>query len=368
MKVLNLFSLCQNVHLAKDVGMIPFMLHQEGGWDATIATYKNGEYPGLSKTVPGLKLSFIKRIFRNTTIDSVWYLLRHGRKYDILILYHLTISSLVLASVFRMINAFRGKKIYLKLDADEQIITNKYKGLSGVLRLRLIGNVDVISIENRRYHTILNETRLLGKSVEYIPNGFYDGGSRVVIKPEDKQKVLLTVGRIGTHQKNNELLLDAFALIAAKHPEWRVKLVGPVAEGFDRYLDKYYQKYPHLKDRVILTGPIQDRNMLEAEYAAASIFALSSRTEGFPLVFLEALKGGCVILSTDLLSAYDVTDNGRLGVIVTDATPETFASAMSDLMEEKNGELEKCRQIQDFAYEYFYWPNIVQRLMKIIQD
>ena len=42
-----LFPQCQNIHLVKDVGMIPYVMHRDMGYDSYVMCYKNGDYPYL---------------------------------------------------------------------------------------------------------------------------------------------------------------------------------------------------------------------------------------------------------------------------------------------------------------------------------
>ena len=54
-----IFPPAENVHLLKDVGMIPYVLYKEYGYNSTIACFNNGTYPALNGEVKGLKIDFI---------------------------------------------------------------------------------------------------------------------------------------------------------------------------------------------------------------------------------------------------------------------------------------------------------------------
>ena len=97
---------------------------------------------------------------------------------------------------------------------------------------------------------------------------------------------LLSVGRLG-YQKNFSVLIDAFAGLAERFQDWDLRIVG---EGEDRdALEVAVARLPGLKSRVSLPGAISE---IWKEYAAAHLFCLPSRWEGFPNALAEALAHG----------------------------------------------------------------------------
>ena len=48
---------------------------------------------------------------------------------------------------------------------------------------------------------------MFGNIIKYIPNGFYDDGIREDTHYDNKENLIITVGRIGSFEKNNEVLL-----------------------------------------------------------------------------------------------------------------------------------------------------------------
>jgi len=99
------------------------------------------------------------------------------------------------------------------------------------------------------------------------------------------QPILLTVGRLDP-QKNFDVLIRAFALLRDQFPEWRLRIVG---EGGERRRLKQLVDSLDLAARVELPGAT---SAIEEEYAAAHLFALPSRWEGFPNALAEALTHG----------------------------------------------------------------------------
>ena len=106
-------------------------------------------------------------------------------------------------------------------------------------------------------------------------------------------KRIFAAGRY-TPQKGYDYLIHAFAPVARAHPDWELKICGHGRS----------QKPPAGADRrarasatqAILAGPTDD---VPGEMAQASIYALSSRFEGFPLVLVEAMSKGMACVAFD---------------------------------------------------------------------
>ena len=113
------------------------------------------------------------------------------------------------------------------------------------------------------------------------------------------------------YQKGFDMLVDAFAGVAERHPDWRLRIVGhghlrePLQERIDAL---------GLGDSVELAGPTDD---VPGEMARASIYALSSRFEGFPLVLIEAMSKGMAIAAFDCPTGpAEIIDDHRNGLLV----------------------------------------------------
>ncbi|HTN18731.1 MAG TPA: glycosyltransferase, partial [Chitinophagaceae bacterium] len=296
-RFLTIFPEAENVHLIKDVGMVPYSLHRYCAYTAGLACYKQGEYPYLHTEVKGLQLVFIRKIFSNTLLDGLWLIASKSRKYDIVQTFHFRLRSLLWLFAFKLLRPTG--KTFLKLDANERILDQDFKGLKGRLKAFLLRRVDLVSVENTYLQKELS--RKWQRPIAYLPNGFSETGEPVPPYAEKKNQ-LLSVGRIGAAEKRTEVLLEAFALFSEHYPEWTLKLVGPVESLFSAYLDTYFRQYPQLADRILFTGAIQDRKELYRQYGEAKIFCLSSLWESFGIVLVEAAAAGCYLLTSAVLA------------------------------------------------------------------
>ncbi|MGW0803946.1 glycosyltransferase family 4 protein [Nonomuraea sp. NPDC002799] len=103
-------------------------------------------------------------------------------------------------------------------------------------------------------------------------------------------KVAIAVGRL-TRIKGFHRLITAWETVAATHPDWKLRIfgAGPQEENLAQQIVD-----AGLSGKVELPGPTSD---VGAELEKASIYALSSRHEGFPMTILEAMAKGLSIVS-----------------------------------------------------------------------
>lgn len=204
--------------------------------------------------------------------------------------------------------------------------------------------------------------------IEYIPNGFYNFAQvDLQVDFADKQDIILTVGRIGTPQKRNETLLQAFARVADSLPGWQVVLAGVVTASFREWLESFFAEYPHLRERVVLTGMVEDKVELMTWYRRPKIFALTSELEGgTPNVVAEALNSGCYMITSEIDGAADITDFGRCGR----SFPVGDVAALARLLPEVCGDADFMRQGGENAIGYaqraFDFQRILARLYYLL--
>ena len=117
-------------------------------------------------------------------------------------------------------------------------------------------------------------------NVMCIPNPCILDGQKVSIK-SGKSNTILAVGRLH-EQKGFDLLLQAWQPMEKTYSDWSLRIVG---EGPKRAELEAQIESQGLK-RVVLAGTTND---VLSEYAAASLYILSSRYEGLPLSLIEAM-------------------------------------------------------------------------------
>jgi glycosyltransferase involved in cell wall biosynthesis len=363
LRFLTIFPEAENIHLIKDVGMLPYALHKEYGYESTIACYHNGNYPYLLTELTGLKMMFIKRIFGNVVLDVLWFLLWHRSKFDIMQTYHFQFRSLLWLYFFKLFT--RKRKTYLKLDANADTLRKSESGKFADINKKLLKHVNLMSVESRLLQRQLEEK--WNVDLLLVPNGFYKPETPF-IQYENKKNIILTVGRIGSPEKCNRQLIEAFGEISFLFPAWILELTGPVEPDFQTEIADFFEQYPNLKDRIIFTGAIADRNELFKKYNEAKIFCLPSIREGFPLAMVEAASAGCYLISSDFASAYDITDNEKFGTIFPAGKFKNLREQLSEAMANETMMAQNCIPVQHYIKQTFSWKVIAERIHQKLND
>lgn len=111
----------------------------------------------------------------------------------------------------------------------------------------------------------------------------------------EREKVILSMGRL-EKQKDFKTLINAFTKIAAKYPDWRLKIFGhgDMKDELQTLIDSN-----KMENQITLCGRTQKPYN---EMRKASIFVLSSFYEGFPNVLCEAMYAGDLCISSDCVS------------------------------------------------------------------
>ena len=148
--------------------------------------------------------------------------------------------------------------------------------------------------------------------------------------PRLPKPYVLAIGRLQP-QKSFDMLIDAFARVAADQPDWTLAIAG---EGpLEAALTEQAQAL-RLGSRIHLLGAQRDiGGLLER----ADIFVLSSAFEGFPNALCEAMASGVASIATDCPSGpSDIVIDNENGLLIDNADEAALARALGQLMADPN--------------------------------
>ena len=374
-----IFPYAENVHLIKDVGQVANAVAKSEQFDAKLVCYKNSEeYTLLARECPYLTIDFIepqgKTLFLEKAVLN--YLKQHAQNIDMLHLFHLTKESIYYGLYYKKLNP-KGK-IYLKMDVvnemlESEIIYSKKKVFQWFHQRKakqFLKQLTAISVENpTAVELIKTKFPELTDNVFLMPNGIncqFAATSFPIIKNyQEKENIILSVGRIGAADKNYVLLLEAF--MQANLPNWKLILIGEVTPEFQKLVDGWMVHHPKLKDKIKLTGNIIDRKTLYEYYNRAKIFCLSSPKESFGIAFIEAMYFGNYLVGTTGMSSFKyISNNFKHGEVVVPNDTKKLSNVLekittNELLIENNISAAHQRVL-----DYFCWDKVIEPLLKRI--
>jgi len=187
-----------------------------------------------------------------------------------------------------------------------------------------------VAERHREYLDWKKEIAVIGNGVPSVPvNADQRQSIRLELGCGEDTCLFLAVGNPRA-EKAYEDLLDAVALLQRKLPgKFLVVIAGTLAEN--TYCQGLLDKLDVLElgERCRFLGFRDDTAAL---YAAADCFVLSSRSEGLPMVILEAMTAGLPVISTNVGGISDAV--GEHALLVESKAPLQLAEAMERMMSE----------------------------------
>jgi glycosyltransferase involved in cell wall biosynthesis len=150
------------------------------------------------------------------------------------------------------------------------------------------------------------------------------------------------VGRL-SREKGADVMLDA---LAASDPKWHLSIVG---EGDE--LDRLRQQAAALRiaDRISWHGHIANAGSL---ITAFDVLVLSSRTEGTPIVLLEAMNASVPIIATRVGGVPDVVSSSH-ALLVPPEQPSLIANALSEVECDPSAAIARSTRARERLLESF---------------
>lgn len=196
------------------------------------------------------------------------------------------------------------------------------------LQVRALAGFDGVVAVSRPLGTQLGRSGIGADSLRVIPNGFAPAGG--TLTPVEARARLLPgtsfagpligwVGRLGA-EKACDVFIEALATI--RDAEWTAVIIGT---GPERPGLETLARRRGLEDRLVWSGPIP---LAREIFPAFDVLALSSRTEGTPMVVLEAMAAGVPVVATAVGGIPDLLDLGSAGWLVPSDNPAALGGSL----------------------------------------
>lgn len=197
----------------------------------------------------------------------------------------------------------------------------------------------------------------------YIPN-MLDNIPKRLAPLESKN--IISVGRLST-EKGYIDLLKIFKQLAKRHKDWHLDIIG---DGPERDKLEEYIKTRQLEDKVTLHG-FRSKDYIDKMLHQASLYVMTSLTESFGIVLLEAMSHGipCVAFSS-AEGAREIISSGKNGYLIKNRNASAMIKKIEDLMKKedvrKQMGKEARKSIKQYTKEVVQedWYNLLEKKVK----
>ncbi|MFG2719217.1 glycosyltransferase family 4 protein [Streptomyces sp. NPDC048416] len=189
--------------------------------------------------------------------------------------------------------------------------------------------LDAITTVTRADAAAYQELRLPGVRIDAVPNAVPAPG----VEPAcGDGKLVVAAGRL-TPVKRYDLLVRAFAQVAAVRPDWKLRIYGS-GDTFGNERDALRNLIDDLGlyNNVFLMGLVRD---LDGEWVKGSLAAVTSSHESFGMTIVEAMRCGLPVVSTDCPQGpREIINDGVDGRLVEMGNADAVASALLELIQD----------------------------------
>ena len=169
------------------------------------------------------------------------------------------------------------------------------------------------------------------------------GSSLLVVTPQDRVV------------KRYDLLIEAFATVAAAHPDWQLRIYG---KGEEQPRLRELIERLGLWNNVFLMGAATP---MEAEWAKGSIGAAASNFEPFGMTIVEAMRCGLPVVSTDCpYGPGEIIQDGTDGRLVPVGDRDALGAALLELVGDDERRRRMSRAALDNACRFAPGPVVAQ--------
>jgi mannosyltransferase len=158
-------------------------------------------------------------------------------------------------------------------------------------------------------------------------------------------------------QKGTDVFVEAMCRLLPGYPDFTAVIVGaitPEQQGFANDLRKRIEA-AGLTSRILMTGelPIED---VPRWYQRLTIYAFTSRNEGFGLTLIEAMSAGCALVASRAGAAEVVVEDGVTGVLTPSGDVDALVAALEPLVRDPGsasamGERARARVLERFSLD-----------------
>lgn len=259
-------------------------------------------------------------------------------------------------NIFKWMEWYLLRSLKFKCGIFQKKLREKYRNL--------YNSVDAFGVLCDEYGQIFSEE--LG--IDYKTSKFVTLTNAAYPDPDfnkNKKKEVCFIGRLSYADKRVDRLLKIWQRVETQNKEWILNIVGDGDE-----MNTLTQMAKELKlERVFFKGFTKNTKQY---YDTAAIVCMTSASEGWPMVLLEAQANGCATIAFDCCAGVKaiLSPSWENGVLIEHADIDAYAEALLKLMNDEelrnriaeNGQ----RHVAEFSEEKTaqQWVNMINRLLQ----
>ena len=235
-------------------------------------------------------------------------------------------------------------------------IWNIYKHFKQKMILSKYNKVVVLTRETK--NEWLREKQI--ENIEIIPNPLPFYPKKV---SNCENKTIISVGRL-EEQKGYDELIEVWSKLFQKYPEWKLEIYG---EGSLR--KKLQQKIDELGMGTSLLLSGNNKNIMD-RYLESSIYVMTSKYEGMPMVLLETMACGLPVVSFDCpCGPKDIIKDGEDGFLIRNRDLDEMAKKLEFLIQNETQRKIMGKKAHENIARYskekvmLQWKNLFEELV-----
>jgi mannosyltransferase len=204
----------------------------------------------------------------------------------------------------------------------------------------------------------------LKRSATVIPHGV---DTDVYAPPPDRAAAFAESGLPGRYaigcfgrvraQKGSDVFVEAMCRLLPNYPDFTAVLVGAIVTEQMVFANELKRRIEAagLKQRIVILGELEIADV-QRWYQRLTIYAFTSRNEGFGLTLIEAMAAGAALVAARAGAAELVVEDGVTGVLVPPGDVDALVTALEPLMRDPPaahamGSRGRARVVENFSLE-----------------
>src|SRR3984957_18496546 len=158
-------------------------------------------------------------------------------------------------------------------------------------------------------------------------------------------------------QKGSDVFVEAMCRLLPRYPDFTAVMVGAITPEQSGFANDLRQRIEAagLQSRIVITGELEIGEV-QRWYQRLTIYAFSSRNEGFGLTLIEAMSVGAALVASRAGAAELVVENGVTGVLTPPGDVEGLGAALEPLMRDPSsaaamGARGRARVLEKFSLD-----------------